>query len=176
VQTITTPSHEAPNTPLEVKLQDYLEQSRISFGKDVQPYTTSHTLLQAETQRLTSEYDHLIDILTLNADYYEVNQSKLTPIMEQMLDQKIATLSRYNSNRYTITIEGHTCDLGSNNFNMDLAERRAEEVRNYMVKHGFNRQNIRVVSKGETTPIVPNIDEPHRKTNRRVVFLIQERQ
>jgi outer membrane protein OmpA-like peptidoglycan-associated protein len=92
-----------------------------------------------------------------------------------MIDQKIVNLQRYNNNRYTIIVEGHTCDLGNDNSNMDLAKKRAEEVRDYLVKKGFNRRNIRVVSKGETAPIVPNFDEPHRKTNRRVVFLIQER-
>jgi len=140
-----------------------------------QPYYISDPLLEAEMRRATIEYGNLADVLVLQVDGYEINQSKLSPIMEHMLDDKIRLLQKYNSNKYIIICEGHTCDLGREEFNLDLGQKRAEVIVEYLMGKGFNGENLLPTSKGETTPIVQNINEFNRKINRRVVFLIKEK-
>jgi outer membrane protein OmpA-like peptidoglycan-associated protein len=95
--------------------------------------------------------------------------------MEKMIDDKIRLLQKYNSEKYIIICEGHTCDLGREEFNMNLAQKRAEVVREYLISKGFNGDNLVAASKGESTPIVANDGEANRKINRRVVFLIKEK-
>ena len=139
------------------------------------PYYTSNPLLEAEMKRATSEYGKLADLVVLQVDGYEVNQTRLTPAMEKMLDEKVRMLQKYNSDKYVIICEGHTCDLGREEFNLNLAQKRAEVIREYLMTKGFNDDNLVATSKGKSTPIVLNINEDNRKVNRRVVFLIKER-
>jgi outer membrane protein OmpA-like peptidoglycan-associated protein len=127
----------------------------------------------SEYRRAVAEYGDLVDLLVLELDGYEIDQSKLSPIMERMLNAKIAKLKKYNTSKYEIIVEGHTCDLGSESYNLKLARKRAEVVGAHLVKKGFKRSNITVVSKGESTPIIDNNSEAHRKINRRVVFLVR---
>ncbi|GHT34433.1 hypothetical protein FACS189434_10590 [Bacteroidia bacterium] len=138
-------------------------------------YYQGDPLLEAEMKRAQAEYGKLKDLLVMYVDGYEVNQSKLSPIMEKMIDDKIRLLQKYNSDKYIIICEGHTCDLGREEFNLNLAQKRAEVVREYLISKGFNGDNLVAASKGETTPIVANDGEANRKINRRVVFLIKEK-
>jgi outer membrane protein OmpA-like peptidoglycan-associated protein len=140
-----------------------------------EPYYQGDPLLEAEMKRAQAEYGKLKDLLVMYVDGYEVNQSKLSPVMEKMIDDKIKLLQKYNSDRYIIICEGHTCDLGREEFNMNLAQKRAEVVREYLTGKGFKADNLVAASKGESTPIVPNDSETNRKINRRVVFLIKEK-
>ena len=139
------------------------------------PFYTSDPLLNAEMKRASAEYGKLADLLVLQIDGYEVNQSKLSPIMERMIDDKIRMLQKYNNDNYLIICEGHTCDLGNEIPNMNLGQMRAIVVKDYLKKRGFNGDNIIPVSKGESTPIVLNNSEFNRKLNRRVVFIMIEK-
>ena len=137
------------------------------------PFYVGDPLLEAEMRRAAGEYGNLVDLLVLYVDGYEINQTELSPIMKKMIDDKIRLLQRYNNDRYIIIVEGHTCDLGREDFNMRLGQMRAEVVREYLMSRGFNGDNLIPTSKGKTSPIVPNTSEANRKLNRRVVFLVK---
>jgi outer membrane protein OmpA-like peptidoglycan-associated protein len=141
--------------------------------RDTDSYQPRTQLEVSEYRRAVAEYGDLADLLILELDGYEIDQTKLSPIMERMLNAKIAELQKYNSSKYEIIVEGHTCDLGSEVYNLKLGLKRAQVVREHLVKKGFNRSNVIVVSKGERTPIIANNSEIHRKINRRVVFLVR---
>jgi len=130
---------------------------------------------QTEYERATAEYGNLTDVFALQIDGYEVNQIQLSKKMEALLDIKMTELQRYNNSKFEIICEGHTCDLGKGDFNIWLAHKRADAVRDYLIKNGFNGDNITIVSRGKTTPIVQNVGEANRKINRRVVFIIKEK-
>lgn len=72
----------------------------------------------------------------------------------------------------TLTVEGHTCDIGAEAYNMDLGQRRADAVKKYLADAGVDAGRITAVSKGEAEPAVPNTSAGNRKLNRRVVFLL----
>jgi len=67
-----------------------------------------------------------------------------------------------------LQVTGHTCDIGTTSYNMDLGMRRAESVQKYLLANGLASECIRIESKGESTPSVPNTGEANRKLNRRV--------
>jgi outer membrane protein OmpA-like peptidoglycan-associated protein len=69
-----------------------------------------------------------------------------------------------------ITITGHTCDIGTQAYNMGLGKRRAESARTYLKTNGLSPDCLEVVSKGESEPAVANTSEENRQRNRRVTI------
>ncbi|MAT92963.1 MAG: hypothetical protein CME59_10225 [Halioglobus sp.] len=67
-----------------------------------------------------------------------------------------------------VDIIGHTCDLGSEEYNQGLSERRAAAVREYLVGAGLDPQRITYTGLGELDPLVPNSSDNNRRLNRRV--------
>ena len=70
-----------------------------------------------------------------------------------------------------IQIEGHTCDIGTPEYNLALGERRANSAKKYLEGLGVNAARISTISYGEERPMVPNSDEGNRSKNRRDEFL-----
>ncbi|MFD2245154.1 OmpA family protein [Pontibacter ruber] len=67
-----------------------------------------------------------------------------------------------------IEISGHTDDVGSDQANQLLSEKRAKAVADYLSSNGVNRQRIRSKGYGETKPVKPNTSEENRSQNRRI--------
>lgn len=73
----------------------------------------------------------------------------------------------------SIHIEGHTCDIGTEQYNQGLSERRAAAVKEYLIQGGISEDRITSEGKGELEPVVDNVDEASRMLNRRVEMTIQ---
>ncbi|MFT6962969.1 MAG: OOP family OmpA-OmpF porin, partial [Flammeovirgaceae bacterium] len=72
-----------------------------------------------------------------------------------------------------IEVGGHTDNVGSHDFNIKLAERRASVVAQQIVfRGGVDKERIRVKSYGETQPIATNKTAAGRNANRRTEFKI----
>ena len=71
-----------------------------------------------------------------------------------------------------IQIEGHTCDIGTNEYNLALGERRASSAKTYLEGLGVASSRISTISYGEERPLVPNTDEGNRSKNRRDEFVM----
>lgn len=65
-------------------------------------------------------------------------------------------------------IEGHTCDLGSEEYNLGLSKRRAAAVRTLLKRAGVDSDRLETGGRGEAAPAVPNSSESNRAKNRRV--------
>ena len=69
-------------------------------------------------------------------------------------------------------VAGHTDSQGSESYNQDLSERRANSVANYlMVRHGIKSNRLIMKGYGETKPIASNDSEKGQSVNRRVEFI-----
>lgn len=90
------------------------------------------------------------------AVYFDFNQHAIADEQEPALDhnvQVIKDILRKNKNAkiaIEISCEGHTCVLGSDEYNMTLSEKRARAVRDYFVKHGIAKKQLSVVGRGRT--------------------------
>lgn len=73
----------------------------------------------------------------------------------------------------SLSIEGHTCDIGTEEYNQGLSERRAAAVKEYLVNSGISADRITTIGYGETNPLVPNESESARELNRRVELTIE---
>ena len=73
----------------------------------------------------------------------------------------------------TITVEGHTCNIGSEFYNQDLSERRASVVARYLIDQNIDPSKISSIGKGLTQPRFDNSTSEGREKNRRVEILIE---
>jgi peptidoglycan-associated lipoprotein len=71
----------------------------------------------------------------------------------------------------SIQIEGHTCDIGTNEYNLALGERRANSAKTYLESLGIAPTRISTISYGEERPLFSNTDEGNRSKNRRDEFV-----
>lgn len=89
----------------------------------------------------------------------------------KILDQLVELLSAYPSN--PVLMEGHTDGTGNSDFNLRLSQRRAEAIRDYLIKKGgYEASRFRVVGYGATRPIADNATKAGRARNRRVEVTI----
>lgn len=71
---------------------------------------------------------------------------------------------------YMLSIGGHTDDVGSEEYNQVLSEKRAGSVRRYLIEHGVEESRIASKGYGKTMPIADNTTVEGRALNRRVEF------
>jgi OOP family OmpA-OmpF porin len=81
--------------------------------------------------------------------------------------EKFAKFLKMNPN-YTAKIVGHTDDVGSDKFNLNLSLKRATAVKDLLVKAGVETNRIASYGKGETTPVATNNTKEGRAENRRI--------
>ena len=86
------------------------------------------------------------------------------------LQKNLAWLNRWPSTR--IMVEGHADSRGTNEYNLALAERRADAVRDYLVSLGLTAARVTIVSKGEEQPACSEETEACWQQNRRGHFII----
>jgi len=73
----------------------------------------------------------------------------------------------------SLTVEGHTCWLGSDAYNLGLSEQRASSVKEMLVKsYDISADRINVVGYGELRPIADNNTQAGREKNRRAIAII----
>ena len=112
---------------------------------------------------------------------FDFDKADIKPTAETELT-KLGLIIRENRTG-DVTIIGHTDAKGSDNYNMGLSDRRADSVKNWLVKHAqINAEVITTEGLGETQPIAPNVkadgsdDIDGRTKNRRVDVIIQTKE
>jgi outer membrane protein OmpA-like peptidoglycan-associated protein len=71
-----------------------------------------------------------------------------------------------------VAIEGHTDSVGSDQYNQDLSEHRAEAVRDYFVQQGISSSAVEARGFGKSEPIASNDTPEGRQQNRRVELVL----
>ncbi|CAI8004943.1 Peptidoglycan-associated lipoprotein [Geodia barretti] len=73
----------------------------------------------------------------------------------------------------SLTLEGHTCNIGTSEYNQALGERRATSVRDYLTSRGIAASRLQTVTFGEERPLHDNAREETRRLNRRAAFVVR---
>jgi peptidoglycan-associated lipoprotein len=102
--------------------------------------------------------------------YYELDSATLRPESRKMLEQVAEALRQRTEARVTIT--GHTCELGTTEYNLALGQRRAASARDYLMKLGVEPERVGVVSYGEERPAEVGSGESAWSKNRRSEFTV----
>ncbi len=109
--------------------------------------------------------------LTFDDVYFDFDRSTLRPEALRLLDDAITKLQA-NPGR-NIVIEGHTCNIGTAEYNLALGDRRASSVRQYLVSRGVGAGRLEVRSFGEERPRHDNAREETRRLNRRAALVVR---
>jgi len=82
------------------------------------------------------------------------------------LDRDVATLKEWGDVK--VEVAGHTCNIGTDEYNMGLSQRRADAVRNYLISQGIPADRLTAKGYGESQPTADNSTREGRVQNRRV--------
>jgi len=105
--------------------------------------------------------------------YFDYNSTRIQN--EEILNSYIPGSKEYleTVQDACVLVTGHTCDIGTNAYNMDLGKRRALAVRKFLEQNGLEDGCLETTSTGEADPAVPNSSKENREKNRRAVVHMQ---
>jgi outer membrane protein OmpA-like peptidoglycan-associated protein len=107
--------------------------------------------------------------MVLEGITFESGSATLTEGSMGTLD--IVFESLMNNPGVNIEIRGYTDAVGSAATNLDLSQRRADAVKNYLIDRGIDFNRLRSIGYGEASPIAPNDTPEGRAQNRRIEFI-----
>ena len=111
--------------------------------------------------------------VTLSGDAnFDFNQAILTPAAMQQLDKVIANGKGMTFG--TVSISGYTDGVGTDTYNLRLAEQRAQAVASYLQAHGLNARRFEIHGYGAARPVALNNTALGRAQNRRVEIVLPE--
>jgi OmpA-OmpF porin, OOP family len=97
----------------------------------------------------------VIEKITLNTDVlFEFNKAELRPSGQQKLDELAAKAKEANVDQLVLT--GHADRIGSEQYNQELSEKRAQAVAEYLQSKGVDSSKLQVAGRGESQPITGN--------------------
>ncbi len=115
-----------------------------------------------------------IDALNRNSPFqpvfYGLDQDTIDEAGQQALNGNAALMKKYDT--WVVTVEGHSDERGTAEYNLALGERRALAARNYLVSLGIPADRLRTVSYGKEFPFEPGHDEGSWSKNRRAHFVV----
>jgi len=109
-------------------------------------------------------------VVTLPSVSFDPGKTTLKPSAKKTL-QKIANQLKASQN-VRVSVEGHTDNVGKAEKNMQISEKRAAAVRDYLISLGLPADRIVASGKGEADPVASNKTVSGRQQNRRVELVI----
>ena len=119
---------------------------------------------------LTRSLDDLNRDSPLQPVFFVVDSAELDNEGRAIASANVDIMRKYPS--WVVTIEGHTDERGTAEYNLALGERRAQAVRTYMLSLGIAPDRVRTISYGKEFPFDPGHDEAAWAKNRRAHFVI----
>ncbi len=111
----------------------------------------------------------VVDKLTLHVNF-DFNKATLRKQEDPELQKAVSFIKKYPDAQ--ISLVGYTDSVGGDAYNLKLSEKRAETVKDYLVKHGVDGARIQTSGRGKADPIGDNKTEKGRAENRRVEVLM----
>lgn len=106
--------------------------------------------------------------------FFDTNSYLLTTLMRERLTPALKYL--ISNKDKIVTIEGHTDNVGSTNYNQKLSELRAMAVEQFFFEQGIVPSRVTVNGMGESHPIASNDHESGRAKNRRIILMLSQGQ
>jgi outer membrane protein OmpA-like peptidoglycan-associated protein len=131
----------------------------------------------AKSARLQSEVDALKAkptdrglVLTLGDVLFDTGKSELNPGAARNLDRLVQFLTEHPDRR--VQIDGFTDSVGTDSYNQDLSQRRADAVKSALRSRGIDSARISSQGYGKEFPVASNTESGGRQLNRRVEVVI----
>ena len=130
--------------------------TQVSDSISSSSYATAESDQYISTKKLDMDLDDLI--------YFEFDKASLSPNSKELISKYIEFAKKAKA----IRLEGHCDERGTREYNLALGEKRAIEVKNYLIIKGISSSKIKVISYGEEKPIDVESSDSAWKKNRRV--------
>ena len=101
---------------------------------------------------------------------FNTNSAQLSSVAMQNINELAKTLKKYGDTN--VLIQGHTDATGTDEYNLNLSQRRANSVMNYTAQQGVAGNRITTEGFGERMPVASNNTESGKQANRRVEIAI----
>jgi outer membrane protein OmpA-like peptidoglycan-associated protein len=150
------------------------EQTRIAQSQTQQAEAARREA--AETQRQLAELQAKQTergmVLTLGDVLFDTGASTLKPGAGAVLDRVAGFLNENDGTK--VMIEGHTDSRGSDQYNQELSQRRAQAVADGLAFRGIDRGRVEAVGRGEALPVASNDSAAGQQQNRRVELVFSD--
>jgi outer membrane protein OmpA-like peptidoglycan-associated protein len=123
---------------------------------------------QAKVEKMPND---VVRITMTSATAFDTNSTDVKPGFYTTLDKLSDVVVRYG--KTTLTVVGHTDNVGSDKYNQDLSLRRAHSVAHYFESKKVDPVRMAISGKGETQPAASNNSEAGRQANRRVEIYVE---
>ncbi|WP_448566065.1 OmpA family protein [Thalassotalea ganghwensis] len=138
---------------------DYMDKQEQEFRKE----------LSGSGIDVVREGDNIRLVMPSNITF-ATDQSYISTGFHVTLNDIAKVLAKYE--KTLLSIEGHTDNTGSDQYNQTLSMKRAQSVKDYLVKQNIIENRLKVTGFGESQPIVSNDTPSNRALNRRVEIQI----
>ncbi len=156
------------------------ERDRIQLAarsREVENARVATAAANEQAARLQSEIDALKAkptdrglVLTLGDVLFDTGKATLNAGATRKMDQLSQFLTEHPSRR--VQIDGFTDSVGSDSFNLDLSQRRADAVKAALLTRSIDPSRIGTEGYGKAYPVASNADSGGRQLNRRVEVVI----
>ena len=139
-----------------LKRDEDLKKARKELGK----LQISATILEKQLVSLKRT------TTTINPIRYAKGDANITNQQTRVLNEVQQVLKIFPNAKFEIV--GHTCNLGILDQNIDLSQRRAKSLHDFLLSKGIQKDRLKHRGVGQSEPAVPNTNEANRRQNRRV--------
>lgn len=139
-------------------------------------------LLDENNPKLTNKSNYIVSDLQIQGTkgkpsknlfeniYFDFDKADLRPEAAKVLDELVEYCKSYP--HVQVELKANTDNYGTNQYNVELSEKRGDAAIEYMTSKGVDRSTLLVAANGETKPIAENTNEMGRQLNRRIEFYI----
>jgi outer membrane protein OmpA-like peptidoglycan-associated protein len=132
--------------------------------------TQKASALQSEVDALNAKPTDRGLVLTLGDVLFDTGKAGLNPGASRNLDHLVQFLTQHDDRR--VEIDGYTDSVGTDSFNLDLSQRRADTVKAVLVSRGIDSSRIVSRGYGKEFEVASNSEAGGRQLNRRVEIVI----
>jgi len=127
--------------------------------------------IQAGQARVEKLSEQVVRITMTSQTAFDTDSSAIKPGFHSTMDKVADVVVRYG--KTTLTIVGHTDNVGTDEYNQQLSQRRALSVAQYLESRRVDALRLATAGKGETQPAASNASESGRQANRRVEIYVE---
>ncbi len=158
-----------PITESETAMEGEVEPLPIEGEETVAPEMESEEAMGIpEPEPIRQEAT--IEVVELPMINFDFDRASIRSHEIPELDQAVEWLKAHPD--VQVQIEGHCDERGTREYNLNLGQRRANSVKEYLVSKGIDPNRLHTISYGEERPLAMNHDEEAWRQNRRVQFLV----
>jgi outer membrane protein OmpA-like peptidoglycan-associated protein len=144
---------------------NYMDQQRKDFQQQLAPEVQNGSIA---IEKLPGNN---LRVTMTSQTAFDTNSTEIKAGFKPSLTKISKILVKYGKTQ--LTVIGHTDNVGTNDYNQSLSERRAQSVNGYLQGKGVIAERVDSVGRGEEAPRATNANENGRRLNRRVEILIE---